>query len=70
MMGVGDAPQDGILLQQLLLVNDGYQQYSEGNGRRGGRQATFQSLCLHFLADQFNIVREPTLQTIHVDGYN
>mmetsp|Transcript_15410 Transcript_15410/g.22936 ORF Transcript_15410/g.22936 Transcript_15410/m.22936 type:complete len:908 (-) Transcript_15410:318-3041(-) len=73
MMGVGDAPQDGVLPQQLLLVNDGQQQYGAGNGGRGGRQTSFQRLCLHRLADRFNIVREPAstpLQTTDVDGYN
>eukprot|EP00957_Ditylum_brightwellii_P002650 203803-Ditylum_brightwellii.AAC.2 len=34
MMEVGDAPQDGVLLKQLLFVNDGQQQYGTGNGRQ------------------------------------
>eukprot|EP00957_Ditylum_brightwellii_P169800 12924032-Ditylum_brightwellii.AAC.1 len=34
MMEVGDATQDGVLLQQLLFANDGQQQYSTQNGRQ------------------------------------
>eukprot|EP00957_Ditylum_brightwellii_P204380 15338976-Ditylum_brightwellii.AAC.1 len=67
MMEVGNAPQDSVLLQQLLLVNDGQQQYDAGNGGRRGRQTSFQPLCLHLLANQFSIVREPTLQTMDTD---
>uniref|UniRef100_A0A7S2N3F4 SUZ domain-containing protein n=1 Tax=Helicotheca tamesis TaxID=374047 RepID=A0A7S2N3F4_9STRA len=69
---VGDAPQDGVLPQQMQIVGDG-QQYNAGGSGRGGRQTSFQRLCLHRLADRFNIVREPAstpLQGSDGEGFN